>query len=155
MMPILPPGVVAYLECHHVMTLCTSGGAGPWAAAVFYVNDGYTLFFLSSPATRHCRNLAQDARCAATIHDDTGDWASVKGIQLEGRASKIGGDEARRARLRYGAKFPIVGGLAGAPAAIVEALSKVHWYRLDADRMYFVDNSRGFGHREEIELVRG
>ncbi len=154
MPPTLSHPVADYLDRHHVMTLATCGPDGPWAAAVFYVNAGHTLFFLSSPSSRHCRNLAQDPRCAATIQEDCGDWARIKGVQLEGRASEIRGDEEARARQRYGDKFPIVGRLATAPAAIVEALAKVHWYRLHAERLYFVDNSLGFGHRDQVDLGR-
>lgn len=146
----LPRLVADYLARHHVMTLATCGADGPWAAAVFYVNEGRTLYFLSSPASRHCRNLAQDPRCAATIQQDVSDSAQVKGVQLEGRAIEITGDEEVRARQRYGEKFPLVGRIATAPAAIVEALAKVRWYRLQAERMHFIDNSQGFGHREQI-----
>jgi uncharacterized protein YhbP (UPF0306 family) len=154
MPPAVPHPVAHYLDRHHVMTLATCGPDGPWAAAVFYVNAGQTLFFLSSPSSRHCRNLAQEPRCAATIQEDYSDWARIKGVQLEGRASEIRGDEELRARQRYGDKFPLVGRLASAPAAIVEALAKVHWYRLQVERLYFLDNSLGFGHRDQIELSR-
>ncbi|APR05899.1 hypothetical protein [Thauera chlorobenzoica] len=37
---------LTYLQRHHVMTLATHGAGGPWAAAVFYVNDGADLYFL-------------------------------------------------------------------------------------------------------------
>jgi uncharacterized protein YhbP (UPF0306 family) len=150
----LPHPVADYLDRHHVMTLATCGPDGPWAAAVFYVNAGHTLFFLSSPSSRHCRNLAQDPRCAATIQADYSDWAKIKGVQLEGRASEIRGDEEVRARQRYGDKFPVVGRLATAPMVIVAALAKVHWYRLHAERLHFIDNSLGFGHRDSIDLGR-
>ena len=176
--PPLPHTVADYLDRHHVMTLATCGPDGPWAAAVFYVNAGHTLFFLSSASSRHCRNLAQDPRCAATIQEDYSDWAKIKGVQLEGLASEIRGDEEVRARQRYGDKFPVVGRLASPrraapsgrlplggttpqaswgpsfPAAIALALAKVRWYRLDAERLYFVDNSQGFGHRDQIDLGR-
>ncbi len=151
-MPALPATAADYLDRHHVMTLATSGLEGPWAAAVFYASAGHDLYFLSSPRSRHCRNLALDPRCAATIQHDCSDWAQIKGIQLEGLASELQGAEAARARQRYGAKFPVVGRLGGAPAAIVAALARVRWYRLHAERMYFIDNSHGFGHREEVDL---
>jgi uncharacterized protein YhbP (UPF0306 family) len=148
----LSPPVADYLERHHVMTLATCGPDGPWAAAVFYVNDGENLFFLSSPNTRHCRNLALDPRCAATVHDDTRDWVRIKGVQLEGAASELHGADEARARQLYGAKFPLVRKLEGAPAVILAALAKVRWYRLRAERLYLIDNSRGFGHREQVDL---
>ncbi len=154
-MPSDPPeSASSYLERHRVMTLATCGPDGPWAAAVFYVSVGSTLYFLSSPSSRHCRNLTLDPRCAATVQEDYGDWTRIKGLQLEGQASEVHGDEALLARQRYGDKFPLVGRLAGAPLVIAAALAKVHWYRLQPRHMHFVDNSRGFGHREQVDLDR-
>lgn len=152
---LMPQQVAAYLTGHHVMTLATQGPDGPWASAVFYASDGASLIFLSSPNTRHCRNLAQDARCAATIQEDYREWSQIKGIQLEGRVIELKGDEEKRAQLRYGEKFPVVGAVANLPPAIVKALAKVRWFRLVPEHMHFIDNSQGFGHRDEIDLAAG
>lgn len=141
-----------YLRAHHVVTLATADAAGPWAAAVFYAADGFTLYFLSSPGSRHARSLADSPRVAATIQEDYADWPQIKGVQLEGRAVELSGAEEERARQLYGEKFPVVGNLAKAPAAIVKALAKVRWYKLVPERLYFIDNSAGFGRRDEIEL---
>jgi len=141
-----------YLRAHHVATLATTGADGPWAAAVFYANDGCTLYFLSAPTTRHCRNLEQDARVAATVQADYRDWPEIKGVQMEGRVSLLDGADEARARWLYAEKFPIVGKLGEAPAAIVKALAKVRWYRLAPTRLYFIDNAAGFGRRDELEL---
>jgi len=51
----------------------------------------------------------------------------------------------------YGRKFPLVGSRGKLPVAIAAALQRVRWYRLEPQRLYFIDNSRGFGHRDEIE----
>lgn len=151
----LPEPVADYLVTHHVMTLATHGADGPWAAAVFYASDGCDLVFLSSPTSRHGLNLAQDARCAATIQEDYREWAQIKGIQLEGRVRELQGEEERRAQKLYGDKFPIVGPLTHVPPAIVKALAKVRWFRLVPQRLYFIDNSKVFGHRDEIPLPQG
>lgn len=147
---ILPQSVADYLSGHNVMTLATQGTEGPWAAAVFYANDGCSLIFLSSPNTRHCRNLMQDTRCAATIQEDYSNWSQIKGIQLEGRVTELLGDEERRAQQIYGEKFPIASPLGKMPSAIVKALAKVTWFQLVPEYFYFIDNSKGFGHRERI-----
>lgn len=144
--------VLDYLRGHHVMTLATHGDSGPWAAAVFYVNDGFTLYCLSAPSSRHGTNLAQNPRVSATIQEDCADWPEIKGVQLEGAACEISGEEERRARSLYGEKYPVVGKLAQAPAAIVKAMAKVRWYKVVPERLYFIDNSAGFGHRDEIDL---
>ena len=74
--------VLAYLRGHRVMTLATQGPEGPWAAAVFYASDGFTLYFLSAPSTRHCIDIARHARVAATIQEDYADWPQIQGVQL-------------------------------------------------------------------------
>ncbi|TAK52832.1 MAG: pyridoxamine 5'-phosphate oxidase [Betaproteobacteria bacterium] len=147
--------VLAYLRAHHVMTLATHGGEGPWAAAVFYVNDAFTLYFLSAPKSRHSMNLVGHPRVAAAIQEDYADWPGIKGVQLEGVADGLSGDEEKRARALYGEKFPVVGRLSQAPAAIVAALAKVRWYRVVPQRLHFIDNALGFGHRDELQLHPG
>ena len=104
-----------YLREHHVMTLATQGGDGPWAAAVFYVNVDFTLYFLSAPSSRHCTHIAAQARVAATIHEDYADWPQIRGIQLEGIVRELSGADAELARRLYGEKFPIVGDAAQTP----------------------------------------
>ena len=141
-----------HLQNHHVATLATCGNDSPWAAAVFYANDGNTLFFLSSPNSRHCRDLLQNSNVAVTIQDNCTDWLKIKGVQIEGIATEIFGDEENLARRLYGKKFPVVGMLAQAPAAIVKALAKVRWYKIVPERLYFIDNSHGLGSRKEICL---
>ena len=89
---------------------------------------------------------------AVTIQEDYADWPQIKGVQLEGIASEIAGAEEKQARLLYGQKYPVVGKLAQAPAAIVKAMAKVRWYKVVPQRLYFIDNSAGFGHRDEIVL---
>jgi uncharacterized protein len=140
-----------YLRGHNVATLATCNGDDLWGAAVFYVCDGSTLYFLSSPTGRHMLNLAQNPRVALTIQEDYADWLDIKGVQMEGVAGEISGEEEEKARRLYGEKFPLVGLLAKAPASIVKALAKVRWYKVVPRRLYFIDNSRGLGHRDEVD----
>ena len=144
--------VQKYLQDHTVATLATSSNGDLWAAAVVYVHDGSTLYFLSAPTSRHCLNLVHNPRIALTIQEDYSDWLEIKGVQLEGNAFEISGEEEALARRLYGRKFPVVGLLAQAPSAIVKALAKVRWYKIVPHRVYFIDNSYGLGHRDEIEL---
>lgn len=139
-----------YLREHHVATLATQGLEGPWAAAVFYAGDLAGLYFLSSPRSRHALNLTQHPRVAATVQDNCTDWAQIKGIQMEGLCVEIDGSDREQAQGLYAQKFPLVAHAARAPLAIAEALARVRWYRLVPDRLYLLDNSRGFGHREEL-----
>jgi uncharacterized protein YhbP (UPF0306 family) len=146
------PRALQYLREHHVATLATSGSSGPWAAAVFYVSEGFDLYFLSSPGSRHCENIARESRVAVTVQEDYSDWPNIKGLQLEGVAGVLSGDDESRARRLYGDKYPVVGRGAQAPTAIVNAIARIRWYRFTPRRAYFIDNSIGFGHRDELEI---
>jgi uncharacterized protein YhbP (UPF0306 family) len=145
--------VAHYLEDHHVAVLSTAGSEGPWGAAVFYVSDGYILYFLSSPTSRHALELAANPRVAVTIQENQTDWLKIKGVQIQGVAGKLFGAEEERARRLYAEKFPLVGLLAKAPAAIVQAMAKVSWYKVIPHNLYFIDNSQGLGHRDELDLT--
>ena len=143
----------AYLREHNVMTVATNGPEGLWAAAVFYVNENFDLYFLSAPSSRHSLNIAASPRVAVTIQEDYDDWKKIQGIQLEGSATRLDGLEQARAILLYGKKFSIVANIAQAPAVIAQAFARVAWYRITPTRVFFVDNSLGFGHRDFIAVV--
>ena len=138
-----------YLHDHQVMTLATVGEAGPWAAAVFYVNNGFALFFLSVGHTRHVQNVVEQPRAAATIQEDYKDWPAIRGIQLEGRVIQLQGVERKEAISLYEKKYPFI---KSAPSQIRLGLARVNWYCLSPRRLYFIDNSQGLGHRDEVTL---
>ncbi|MFQ5420132.1 MAG: pyridoxamine 5'-phosphate oxidase family protein [Anaerolineae bacterium] len=138
-----------YLQSHQVLTLATTGPKGVWAAAVFYVNSELDLFFLSAGHTRHAQNMQHTPQVAGAIHEDYRDWPGIQGIQLEGEVVKLTGKAMVTAVAHYHRKFPF---LANPSPQIAKALAKVNWYRLRPSRLYFIDNSKGLGHREELVL---
>ena len=142
-----------YLAAHHVVTLATCDALGPWAAAVYYAHRDATLYFLSSAATRHARAIDADGRVAATVQADATEWSRITGLQLEGRARRLAATEEAAARSLYAAKFPFVGALAQAPAALREAFARVSWYGLAIERACLIDNRLGFGHRDELRYA--
>lgn len=140
---------LTYLHNHQVMTLATYGKDGPWAAAVFYVNKDFVFYFLSAGHTRHAGNIQQNGRTAAAIQEDYKDWPDIKGVQLEGAVEQIYNSERRSAVALYEQKYPFI----KRPDPVLQrGLAKVNWYRLTAERLYFIDNSKGLGHRDEIDV---
>ncbi|MBI4990119.1 MAG: pyridoxamine 5'-phosphate oxidase family protein [Rhodocyclales bacterium] len=142
--------VLAFLAEHHVLTLSTVGADGPWAAAVFYAHDDLKLYFLSSPTSRHAECLAADPRVAATIQRDYDDWPGIRGLQLSGTARAVAPADEARVRALYQQRYPLVGGGAGVPRAIMEALNKIRWYELVPEDIWLIDNTLGFAHREHL-----
>jgi hypothetical protein len=137
-----------YLASHHVMTLATQGEDGVWAAAVFYAHDNFDLYFLSATTTRHARHFLSQPRIAAAIHEDYGDWRAIRGIQLEGTVRTLGGPERTEAIDLYLRRFPFI----TTAGELARALARVSWFHLKPERLYFIDNSRGFGQRDEVNL---
>lgn len=138
---------LAYLSEHQVLTLATAGPNGVWAAALFYVNDDFDIYFLSAGHTRHAQHVARNPRVAATIQEDYGGWEEIKGIQLEGTVQLLAGSRQQEAASLYRTKYRF---LAEADSAMEAALAGVNWYHLLPERLYFIDNSRGLGHRDQI-----
>jgi uncharacterized protein len=137
---------LAYLQQHHVMSLATQGPQGLWAAAVFYASDQFDLFFLSAAHTRHAQNLVAHPHAAATIQEDYHDWPAIQGIQLEGDVALLEGEARATAVALYLQKYPFI----AADPILEAAFARVNWHRLRPTRLYFIDNSRGFGHRDQI-----
>ena len=138
-----------YLASHQVMTLAVSSGGDVWAAAVFYVNLDFSLYFLSAGHTRHAQYIAANPWVAAAIQEDYADWREIKGIQLEGTVHLLAGADRKEAIVLYRGKYPFIAAESGAVAA---ALDRVNWYQVSPARLYLIDNSKGFGWREEVSL---
>jgi len=144
-----------YLETHNTLTLATVGPEGPWAAALFYVNDAFSLYWLSDPHARHSQNIARNAHVAVTINEDYRDWRLVQGLQMEGTAEQIGTiREAGRPMRLYAAKYPFLNNWRDPPLALAKALATVRVYRFMPTRVLLIDNTRAFGHREEVSPAR-
>jgi len=148
--------ILGYMQAHHTMTLATTFGDVPWAATVFYASDDLRLYFFSAPDSRHCQNLAANARVAVTIQEDYHDWRQIKGIQLEGAVTVVDGVlEKARAMVVYARKYPGVIKLFTDPASGVfyKAFLKVKFYCVIPQRVFYIDNEQGFGKRQE-HIVR-
>jgi uncharacterized protein len=141
--------IESFLQAHHVMSLATAGPDGPWSAAVFYASEGTTLYFVSAASSRHGRDIDAAGRAAATIQAQEDDWRRIRGLQIEGAAVRVAQADIALAQRVYGSKFPL---LAQAPPEIAAALARVQWYRLEPRRIRLIDNTLGFGHREELAL---
>ncbi len=143
--------VQAYLAAHNVLSLATHGPEGPWAASVFYVHIGWTLYFLSAPGTQHSQNLAAAPHVAATINPDYSDWREIRGVQLEGTAAPVTSNRERATGLSaYRSKYPFLD--QATETSLEQALERVQLYRIIPSRLLFADNSKGFGHRAEVDI---
>lgn len=145
--------IAAFLDAHHVVSLATCGPDGPHAATVFYVRDGLALLWVSDPNSRHSAELAADARVAATVAPDYFEFYDILGVQISGRAHAItDASERANAELMLQARYPSLKRMSEGLPTLREAYERAKFYRLEPTRLVLIDNSRGFGHKDTLEL---
>jgi uncharacterized protein YhbP (UPF0306 family) len=145
--------IINYIKAHNTMTLATSMDDVPWAATVFYASDHFKLYFFSAPDSRHGQNLATNPRVGITIQEDYGDWREIKGIQLEGTVTMVDSlTQKAKAMTIYARKYPKIIQLFSNPGSGIfyQAFLKVKFYCVSPERLFFINNEKGFGKRQEL-----
>ena len=144
-----------YLTENSTVVLSSTLDGIPWAAAVFYVNDDYNLYFFSDPNSRHSRNFAVNPKAAATVNDHYWEWQEIRGLQMEGQVEHLKSvADKTRAMALYFKKFPFVKQFFDSPLEIskivADKVSDVIFYCFTPSEIYFIDNSEGFGKRKKF-----
>ena len=139
-----------YLHKHNMLSLATFDGNMPWVAPVFYAVWSDKLVFLSAPHTLHCKNIERNHQVAASIQEDYSDWLQIKGFQIRGVVYPVADADVPSVITAYSKKFPVTG--KDAPDEIASALDRISWFELSVKQAWFIDNSRGLGHRDELDL---
>ncbi len=139
------------------VTLATARGDVPWAAPVYYVNEGLTLYFFSSPESRHIQESSDGARVAAAIYCPASSWQEIRGVQMSGEIRPVSmGPMALRVFRAYMRKYPFTAhffetGQRIDFGALLQRF-RVRLYRFEPSLVYYVDNSIRFGFREEVPV---
>lgn len=143
----------AFLDAHHVMSLATLGAGGPHATSLFYACDGLALLWVSDPDSQHSREIEADPRVSATVAPDYTDFAVIRGVQITGTARRVVAVGERMLFLaKLAARYAFLGQLASAPAKLRAAYARTAVYRLQPVRIVLIDNTKGFGHKETLEI---
>jgi len=143
----------SFLAAHHVMSLATIGSSGPHATSLLYACDGLVLVWVSEPDTQHSREIEADPRVAATVAPDYSDFAAIRGVQITGAARRIVTADERLLHLaQLEARYSFLGQLAAGPLKLRQAYARTAVYRLEPVRIVLIDNTKGFGHKETLEI---
>ncbi|PPS91424.1 hypothetical protein BZZ08_00304 [Streptomyces sp. MH60] len=88
------------LAQHRYLVLGTADGEGrPWASPVFFAADGpHRILWVSSPDSRHSRNIAARPEVAITVFDTAAPVGGAEAVYLEATAGPAP-DDARAADL--------------------------------------------------------
>jgi uncharacterized protein len=138
------------LTLYNAMTLAYTDTEGPGACALWFApTDDLDLIFLSSPRTRHGTALFNGGNVAFTMQKDEQHWQSIRGVQGSGFCSCIPQEHMESAWKTYSGRFPFVVQPFGTIAA---ALAKVTLWSVHIIHLRVIDNSKGFGHKDEYQF---
>ena len=147
--------IAAFLADQTTLTLATTNADGSvHACDVFYAQDGdLALYLLSDPKTQHIQNMLRTPRVSATVHGASRGWENIRGAQLVGDAERVS-DTAERVRAfgLYTAKYPFVRQWLASTNDLGQAIKMVgtvDLYKLKPHWLRWIDNTQGFGHKEE------
>jgi uncharacterized protein YhbP (UPF0306 family) len=154
----LPDSLYDFLAAQTTLTLGTINSDGsPYLSDLFYAHDSALVFyFLSDPHTRHAQNLTRTPQVSVTVHQTVKDWQTIRGVQMIGEVRHINHVQERAHAFEiYIAKFPFVREW----LASVDALEQKHplfgvieLYKITPRWLRWIDNTQGFGHKEEFEF---
>ncbi|OFZ86156.1 MAG: hypothetical protein A2V78_00465 [Betaproteobacteria bacterium RBG_16_64_18] len=148
--------IEAFLAAHHTMSLATVDEEGaPHAANLLYAPDGLVLYWMSDTETRHSRHIEARRRVTATVAPDYTDFRLIRGLQIFGNARRLAGAESVATARRMVSRYGFLAELASGPAALRAAFEKAGFYCLEPERITLIDNTKGFGHKETLELTGG
>tara|TARA_B100002052_G_C15669562_1_gene501123 strand:- start:284 stop:712 length:429 start_codon:yes stop_codon:yes gene_type:complete len=137
--------ITTFLQKHNTLTLATERNHEVFAAALFYisVDNGKAVIFVSNPQSDHIKNLENNKKCAATIQENNLDWEKIKGIQIRGTI-ELAEEKYWKVYLN---EFEYI----SKSEKLKNAMKKVKLYKLNIKWARLIDNSKGFGSKNEIE----
>jgi uncharacterized protein YhbP (UPF0306 family) len=117
---------------------------------LFYASDdSCQLYFVSSVTTRHCQHIAVNPQVSVSISGECADWKEIKGLQLDGVAGVVSEADRDGVVEMYLTKFPALKKLHQA-SEILKLLWESSFYRVSPKWIRLIDNSKGFGHKDEM-----
>lgn len=145
--------IEAFLAANHTVSLATVDDEGaPHAANVLYAPDGLALYWMSDTESRHSRHIEARQQVTATVAPDYADFRVIRGLQIFGTARRLAGADSVVTAARMVSRYGFLAELASGPPALRAAFEKSGFYCLEAERITLIDNTKGFGHKDTLEL---
>lgn len=153
----VPDSLHHFLAEQTTLTLGTiNPDHSPYLCDLFYAHDlASSFYFLSDPRTQHVQNLARTPKVSATVHQAVKDWQAIRGVQIIGEAMWVNDAERARGFEIYLAKFPFVREWLPSMDRLGQAhplFGVIELYKIVPRWLRWIDNTQGFGHKEEVEF---
>ena len=148
----LSDAILAQLRAHSVLTLATIGETGPHAVTLMYAHDGFDIYWLSDPKTRHSEQLESSPSAAVTIAAQYEDFRKIRGLQMNGTGCRLA--DAKEASAGFdmlALRYPFLQQFGAGKLA--QHLGAAAVYRFQPARLTLIDNARSFGFKQTLELA--
>ena len=148
----LNDALLAELRAHSVLTLATAGETGPHAVTLMYAHDGFDIYWLSDPKTQHSEQLASSPSAAVTIAAQYEDFLKIRGLQMNGTGCRLtDAEEASAGFDLLALRYPFLQQFGAGKLA--QHLGAAAVYRFRPEKLTLIDNARGFGFKQTLELA--
>lgn len=141
--------ILKIIENHNTMSVATVSVSGaPHCTPLFYVNSGYTVYFVSKTSSLHSRNIRRSPDVSLSINRDYKNWKRAYGLQIRGMCQMVDVRESTKITELFCMKFPSVKELFYGN----KLMSKVAFYQVTPVKIKLIDNRVSFGFKSEIDL---
>ncbi len=139
--------ITRYIAKCRLCTIATVGADGqPNAATIFFANAGTDIYFNTGSESQKVRNIRANPRVAIVMTEPGPVPASdqdIKGIQGFGRATILADADLSAVPKGVAARHKAFNSATPGKSVVV---------KVAPEKIYFVDYSRGFRHRDLLEL---
>ena len=147
-----------YIVTHDTLSLATTYNGQVCSTPLFYqVDSDLRLYFISDATTRHIQNAINNPKAAVSIFEQNQSWQSIRGVQIEGNVSRVSDKKRKQIETLYCEKFTFLKNILEAvddedAKRVKQRFQSSKFYAVTPDFVRFIDNSRGFGFKEEYYL---
>lgn len=138
--------IVEYMEECRSCTIATASVDGqPAASTVFFKSRGVDIYFNTGVDSQKARNILENPRVAVAMHAGTAPTRDpdIKGIQYIGQGEILADANVLEAPVAVTARHRAFNSAAAGSSVIV---------KLTPEKIYLVDYSKGFRHRDHVEF---
>ncbi len=140
--------IISILNHVDDMTIATVREDGfPQATTVSYVNEGLTIYFITTADSQKAQNITKNDKVSLTINRPYENWDEIEGLSMAGHATPIHDpEEIERIGTLLLEKFP--------QAAQYETMAgtELAFFRIKPKVISILDYKKGFGHTEFVTV---
>lgn len=145
--------IAEFLKEHSVLSLATVFEGYPHSASLIYAPDVLSLYWFSSPDSRHSIAISKSPIVSITIARQYTDFSKIRGVQMRGVAHRMTDSQ----EINYGSRifmtcYPNIAQFLANNEKLNKQYTSSVLYRFDPEEITLIDNNQGFGFKQSISF---